>query len=97
MRYIFKEINFSNNGTPINITGSTIVMTVRKKPEDSKIISQGTANLTNPTGWVATITLQETDFLVENGTYFYDIKWTDSAGIVTTFMKWSFEISYNVT
>lgn len=54
-------------------------MTVKRKPEDTTYISQGTATLTTPLSGIATVTLAATDFNIENGTYYYDVKWTDSA------------------
>lgn len=93
-----RVITFTDSaGVAIDITGSTITGTIRKKPEDTAYIAQGNAVLTTPASGIATLTLAATLFNVPNGTYFYDIKWTDSAGVITTFMKGNFEISYNVT
>lgn len=86
-------------GALINLTGSTIIMTVKRDPEDVAYVSQGTATLADQ--WTdigeASITLAGTDFNTENGALWYDIQWTDSAGTIVTFMKGNFEIVYDVT
>ena len=92
-RIIFKD----SSGVAIDITGSAITGTIRKNPDDTTFIAQGDAVLTTPLSGIATLTLAATLFNIPNGTYFYDIRWIDSAGAVTTFMKGNFEISYSVT
>lgn len=83
----------------INLTGGSIIMTVKRDPESVEYVSQASATLldqTTNTGQ-ATITLAGTDFNIENGLLWYDIQWTDSAGTIVTFMKGNFEIMYDVT
>lgn len=74
-------------------------MTVRRKPEDTAYIAQGTATLADQTTNTgeATVTLAATNFYVEPGQYVYDIKWVDSTGKITTHEKGAFAISFNVT
>lgn len=44
-----RVITFKDStGAAIDITGSTIVGTIRKKPDDRTYIAQGTAALTTP-------------------------------------------------
>lgn len=83
----------------IDLTDSTIVMTVKRDPEDVVYVSQSTATLADQVTnkGEASITLAGTDFNTENGKLWYDIQWTDAAGTIITFMKGNFEIVYDVT
>lgn len=82
-------ISIAASGVAVNLTGSTITMTVRKKADDSAYIAQGTATLANQTTNTgeATMTIPATSFNVAPGEYVYDMTWVDAAGVVTTFMK----------
>lgn len=96
-----RTIIFKNRttGAAIDMTGSTVVMTVKRDPEDVKTVSQATGTVLDQvtdTGKV-TMTLPGTDFNVENGDMWYDVQWTDAAGTILTFMKGNFSIVYDVT
>lgn len=84
-------------GVAINLTGSTIKMTVKYNPDDSDYITQSTATLTAPTLGTATISIAGSELQLENGNYYYDIQWTDSGWTIVTFLKWLLVISYDVT
>lgn len=83
-----RTLQFNDSaGVAINLTGSTIKMTVKHDSEDTDYITQSTATLTAPTAGTATITIAGSELQLENGNYYYDIQWTDSSSNIVTFLK----------
>jgi len=81
----------------INLTWSTIKMTLKHNFNDTDFITQSTAMLTVPLEGTATIEITWTELNLENWNYYYDIEWTDSIWTIVTFLKWFFIISFDVT
>lgn len=88
---------FSSNSVAIDLTGSTIIFSVKENIGDSTYKVQKTATLTNAVGWLAEIKATSSEMNLPVGVYYYDIQWTDSIGTVRTFLYGAFTISYQVT
>lgn len=90
------------DGTPINYTGYTGKMQIRKyQNKDSALIhSATTANsglLLNSTGMVQPFISAATMDTLPAGNWFYDIELTDASGVVTRFLMGNFNISPQVS
>jgi hypothetical protein len=82
------NLAFTSGGVAQNITGWTILMTLKPKKSlgdnDSGVIKV-TGVITNGAGGLATLTMASTvtDDLL--GSYYYDIQYKDTAGVIKTF------------
>ena len=70
-------------GDAVDITGSTLTLTIKKKKNDDALI-QKVAVLTDPTNGQATFTLTDTDTDVTADRYVYDVEWVSAAGATKT-------------
>ena len=82
------EVEFSQDGTPIDITGSTVFLTVKPALTDdtgdtTAVIKVEVTSHTNPTAGITTIPLSATDTDVDPGDYYYDIQLVKD-GLVTS-------------
>ena len=81
-----------------NISGSTILFTIKREKDDINYILQKTATLTNSAIWAFTISATATEMeLLDIADYYYDIEWTTSIWKVTTLRKWKFISTYDIT
>ena len=83
------------NNTPINLTGGSIIFTVKKCKDDTVNVVQQSAVITNATGGLAKITINPLN--IDLGEYFYDIQFTDSTGVITTVVRDTLTITYQIT
>lgn len=91
-----RDLAFTDsNGTAINLTGSSIVFTVKAKKEDTVAVISQTAVITNASGGLAKITINPLDIAL--GEYYYDIQFTDSTGVITTVVRDMLTITYQIT
>lgn len=74
----------SRNSIPIDITGATILFSMKQKMSDTVLALQKTGVLSNPLTGEAIITLDSADTLNLLGKYYYDIQITSSTGEVST-------------
>ena len=88
------KIVVSRNGTPIDITGASIVFMMKKSITDldPQAVITKSAELTNPNAGEAVIILSSTDTAIEAGRYYYDIQLTDIAENVSTLMCTTVEV-----
>jgi len=85
------------NWVAIDLNGSEIKFSVKKKLTDTVYIINHTATITDYVNWTAEIKI-DWDFIdMEVGTYYYDIQWTDSTWFIRTLLKWNLTIDYHVT
>lgn len=99
----FDEVAFSIaiNGVPVDLTGATIKMQLKKN--DNLLIpilsltSAGSAGITitSPTGGLFKINSQIID--IEAFNYVYDIQFTLASGVVKTYISGNFIIQKDVT
>ena len=88
------------DGVVVDITGATIVFTLKADPEldpDSSALIQQTAALTDPTNGVALIMVPNGDTDITPGNYHYDFELLDSAGKVTTLIASTVNVLQDVT
>lgn len=85
-------INYQEDGVAANITGSTILFTVKSAefdddPTDSTaLISKTVTSHVNPTGGISRVTLTPSDTRnVEPGKYYYSIKIDKASDDVTVY------------
>jgi hypothetical protein len=89
-----------SDDVPINIYGSTILLTVKKNandPDSSAIITKRVTTHIDATSGVSAITVTKTDSAKDVGNYVYDMKLIDSAGDNTTIPGGSFFIKRDIT
>jgi hypothetical protein len=93
-----RSIQFSGTTGPIDITGSVIRFSVKKRETDSSPIIQEILNISDPTqGIVQCIVPASVMKTLDPGSYIYDMEWTDSNGNVKTVMRGNLTIIYDVT
>lgn len=88
---------FSSNSVAIDLTGSTVILSIKENIDDVTYKLQKTATLTNAVGWLAEIKATSAEMNLPVWIYYYDIQWTDSIGTVRTFLYGALTISYQVT
>lgn len=86
---------------PVNLTGYTAKMQVRKKAGAALLVELSTANgrivITPLTGTILlTLTAAETNVLTP-GLYLYDLELTNSTGFVIRFISGAFEVTGQIT
>ena len=86
---------------PVDITGYTAKMQVRKKPGAPLVLEMSTQNgriTFTPLTGIINIVVQAADTaLLVPGLYRYDLDLTDQAGFVTRFIQGAFEIVETIT
>lgn len=88
------------DGTAIDITGSSFVLTVDPSPAPSSSANNlfsVTGALSDPVNGEVTFTLGAADADQVPNTYYYDIQWTDSGGAVRTILKGKWTVQQDIT
>ena len=93
-------VTISQGGSPVDISGYTIVMTVDPSEEPSDALN----NLFSLTGTVTdgpngqvTFALTAPDADQTPGEYYHDMQFTDLSGNIRTFAKGSYEVIQDIT
>ncbi len=90
-----------STGDSIDITGSTVWLTVKSSisdPDESALIQKQVTTHSNPTQGETQISLLPVDTSdVSVGRYEYDMQLIESSGKITTFMRGVFSISQDIT
>ena len=89
-----------DTGTPVNLTGSKVYLTVKKSVNDSDddaLIKKDVTGHTNATAGETQITLSATDTNIEEGLYVWDIQIKYSDNSINSTMKGDFEVVSDVT
>lgn len=88
-----------STGAAIDLTGSTIVFSIKKDLSTTPALVTGTLTLDDPTHGKASISIPAATMktLVDLGTFYYDFQWTDSVGTVKTIPKGKFYNTFDVT
>jgi hypothetical protein len=93
------SITISVNGSPVNLTGSTIKMEFRQSVDYPVVLTfsttDGTIEFVNPANGVIRIPAQKIE--VPFTTYQYDLQVTFPNGTVKTFMSGTWEIVPDIT
>lgn len=95
------RLQFTVDGTtPLNLTGYTIIFTVKTNLSDSddnaKIQIIVTTH-TDPTNGISNILVPHTDTKLDLGSYYYDIQLIDPLGKIRTVIRGTVEFVYEVT
>ncbi len=95
------DVRFEDSeGTPIDLTGASIVFTIKKDYDDEDAAASAEAVLAvDPTTGVFNVSIDADTMktLTEVGAYYYDFQMTDSNEIVTTPIKGKFLNTFDVT
>jgi hypothetical protein len=88
-------------GSPVNITGYTILFTVKRqvdldKSDDSALITKTITKHTDPTGGISALVLTNSQTNIEAGIYYYDLRLI-LGGIITQTERDKVEIVESVT
>jgi hypothetical protein len=93
-------VQIRQNGTAVDITGYTVVMTVNRQSTPSNTdrqLFQSTGVINDgPSGQVV-FTLTPTQANQTPGDYFYDMQYTDGGGFVRTFVKGAYQVVQDIT
>jgi len=87
----------NEDGTPVDITGSTITFSIKNSISDTIYILNKTFNITDAENGKAEILINWNEMELELKSYYYDIQWIDINWIITTILKWRFTILYDIT
>ena len=83
---------------PIDLTGSIIKFSIKRLETDTDFIYTGVAIVINAIWWVVQIDIPNTVTVSwQPQSCYYDIQITDSNWIVSTIIKDTFTIIYNIT
>jgi len=109
----YKDLNFDEgddfpyiitltdeNNNPVDLTGYTFYMTIKKKKSDSDndaILKKVITSIPAPEMGIVTISIDRNDTLKSYGTFPYDIKYKDSNGKVRTVLYGNFIIKQAIT
>ena len=88
------------DGTPLDITGYTIVMTVDPSSEPPDALGnlfQNTGVVTDGPNGRVTFTLTALQADQTPGEYFHDMQYTDGGGSIRTFAKGAYEVIQDIT
>lgn len=96
-----KTLNFTSNGSPLDITGSTVFFTIKKNPnslDTEALVQQKVTTHTNPTQGVTEINVSGAEMgVLDVESYWYDIQVTLSNGDVATVLRGKFVVLVDVT
>lgn len=93
------NLTFSDGAGVIDISGSTVVMTLKRKLTDTTpALSKTVTNHTDPTNGKTTITLLSTDTdKLDTGNYYYDIQISGGTLSKQTILKGRLSVGWQVT
>jgi hypothetical protein len=95
------QLTFTDvNDNVIDLTGSTVFFTVKRKIEDTDddaVIKKEVSVFAAPTTGVAIITLTDDDTNLTSGVYYYDVQLVDQAGLVSSIRQDKFKVHKDVT
>ena len=90
-------VDSSGTKTPVDITGSTITLTLKINAEISATVLQKDADITDASNGVALIKLDPSDTDLDIGMYYYDIQWIDADGNVRTLISDIVAVKQDIT
>ena len=98
------QVTFTDeNGSPIDLTGSTVFFTVKKKSDlsqdndDLAVISITVTSHSDPTNGITEIPMTKTETNLDKGDYYWDLQIKDTADDISSVVKGIFEIIEDVT
>ena len=89
------------NGTAINLTGSTLYFTVKgdltATDDTGALISKDVVSHTTPLSGISSVALSNTDTNITAGDYYYDFQLKNSSNKITSTSKGVFSVINDVT
>jgi hypothetical protein len=95
------KITFTEDDTPVDITGYTILFTVKKqcdidKSDDYALITKNITEHTDPTGGETALILTNEETDIDAGNYYYDLRLITN-GTITQTKRDRLEITEGIT
>lgn len=93
-------ISFKDGDLAQNITGWTIFFTLKNNIDDADadaVISKDVTQHTSPTAGVTQILLTAAETTDLNGSYYYDIQYKDTIGVIKTFLYGKITFTKDIT
>ena len=95
------KITFTENDVPVNITGYTILFTVKKqcdinKDDDFALIKKTITTHSDPTHGESTLILSSTDTDIDEGNYYWDLR-SIKDGVITQTQRDTIEFTDGIT
>ena len=90
------NLKFTAGGEPLDITGATVTMTVKRSLGSEIVIQKAVTSHADPTTGVANITLTEEDTNIDLGAYYYDIEIMSSSIPTKTVLRGKLTIEWQV-
>jgi hypothetical protein len=97
---IFELTITDQDGVAVNLTGATVFLTVKTKPNDtdaSAILKKDVTAHTDPTHGITRVILSNTEMNIAPGAYYYDIQVKSSAGLIQSIASDSFRVIQDIT
>lgn len=94
------EFIFTKNNCPVDITGYTLYFTAKKKmqdPDGSAVITKDITTHLDASGGRSLINLTDVDTDIDRGSYYYDVKYTDTDDNAHIIMSGRLQIKEPVT
>lgn len=92
------NLTFTTGDSPLDITGATLTMTIKRKLNDSEpAVTKTVTEHTNATAGETTLTLSTTDTDIALGKYYYDMQLSGGTVATKTVLRGSLEITWQVT
>ena len=86
-----------SNEVAIDITGASLVFSIKEKQTDTTYILQKNLTITDAENGLCELNVVAGDMDLDVGNYYYDFQYTDKDGQVATFLKWILSITYEIT
>ena len=91
-------MEFTFNGSPMNLTDCTVWFTLKKNEDDTEIVLQKSVNShTDPTEGITILELNSTETNIEPRDYYYGFQLVDSAGKVKTLATGKVKVKKDIT
>lgn len=88
------------DGTPIDLTGSTVFFTLKEKPTDpdsEALIATSWTVHSDPTAGVTSVTLSTSQTDIDPGSYYYDFQIRDGGGAIQSTKKGTLVVLQDIT
>lgn len=95
--YIQNYSFIDNALVAINLTWAWIIMSIKENTTDTAVLLTSNFTIISAVLWTAKVSFTATQMNLAVWNYFYDIQFTDSLWAITTLLKGSFTITYDIT
>lgn len=93
-----ETFNIKSDWVAMNITGWTVIFSIKKNINDTTYINTQTATITNAVNWTCTIAIDKSITATwDLWGYYWDIQYTDSAWKRFTPQRAIFQLVYDIT